>query len=204
MEEGLYGVEIAALLLVGSGFVATNLDNLVILVGLLGARASQGAPILVGYGVAALSVLMLALLGGLLGSLVDPALIGYLGILPLSMGLYQLYRVTLGRAAPESVDEDVDPGVSGGLSAFTLMASNSGDSVALFVPLFAESGRDALIVEVVTYLAMILLWAGAARFLAGRRLVAMTLNRYGAYLVPVIMISVGIYILLDTATDTLG
>ena len=115
------GVEFAALVtVVGGGFVATNLDNLLILVGLLGAARRRGA-ILVGYMAASLSVLIVALLGGLVGGLIDPAMVGYLGIIPLLMGGYLLSRALFppAVAAPETeapTECRVESGTAGGLS----------------------------------------------------------------------------------------
>ena len=209
MEQGADSMELTALLLViGSSFVATNLDNLLILVGLLGTSARRGAAVLMGYVAAALAVLVVSLLGGLLGSLIDPALVGYLGAIPLLLGVYLLYQ-TLLKPSPGPPRERgraegaVEAGAAGGLSAFTLMVSNSGDSIALFLPLFAESSRDALILEVVTYLVLVMVWAALARLVAERGVISRVLERYGPILVPFIMMGVGIYILLDTAFDTL-
>jgi cadmium resistance protein CadD (predicted permease) len=158
-----------------------------------------------GYGAAAVAVLILSLLGGLAGGLIDPALVGYLGILPLLLGGYLLYKALFPDSAGgrEQADAAIDPGAAGGVSTFTLMVSNSGDSVAVFLPLFAESDRDGIMLEVATYLALVLLLATAARFAAGRRAIAGVLERYGPIIVPFLMMGVGVYILLDTAFDTL-
>ena len=202
LEQGADGLQLAALVLViGSAFVATNLDNLLILVGLLGGGARQSAAILFGYLAAAVTVLFVALLGGALGGLIDPALVGYLGLIPLLLGGYLLYGALFRPETPATAEGPAEPGVdprlASAVSAFALMVSNSGDSIALFVPLFAESERDALVLEIAAYLALILAWAGLAKLIAG------LLRRYGRVLVPLIMMAVGTYILLDTATDTL-
>jgi cadmium resistance protein CadD (predicted permease) len=234
MGEGVTAVEAVALLpVVLSAFVATNLDNLLILVGLLGAAPGQRAAVIVGYVAAAAAVLVAALLGGLAGSLIDPALVGYLGILPLVLGAWLLWRTVTGPGESAADAGDGAPGAgpggstrelagpglaspglsspglaspglaSPGLSTFFLMASNSGDSIAVFLPLFAESSREALIMAVVVFLLMALFWALVAHWAVGRPAFAAVLRRSGRYLVPVIMMAVGVYILLDTASDTL-
>ena len=205
IEPGAGGLELAALFLViGSGFVATNLDNLLILVGLLGAAQGQRAVIMMGYVASAACLLVIALLGGLLGSLIDPSHVGYLGIIPLLLGGWLLYQAVTGSGGESSLDAPPPAGGTGaGVSTFVLMLSNSGDSIAVFLPLFAESTREALIVEVVAFLLMALAWTQLARLAVGSPGVTRALQRHGRYLVPVIMIGVGCYILLDTAYDTL-
>jgi cadmium resistance protein CadD (predicted permease) len=187
---------------IAGGFLATNLDNLLILSGMLGASRGRRYAILLGYITAGVVILIVALLGGLLGALTDPAWVGYLGVVPVGLGGYLLYG-TLTGGADQSTPMYSASGAGGGVSSFVLMASNSGDSIALFVPLFAESNREALVIEVSIYLVMVLLWAGLARLLVAHALVAAALARHGRYVVPLVMIAVGSYILIDTASDTL-
>jgi cadmium resistance protein CadD (predicted permease) len=195
-------LQIATLIaVIAGGFLATNLDNLLILSGVLGASRDRRSAILLGYMAAGVVILIVSLLGGLVGALADPAWIGYLGVVPVGLGSYLLYRALTG-AADQSAAIRGAGGAGSGLGSFVLMVSNSGDSVALFLPLFAESNREALIVEVTVYLIMILLWAGLARLLVAHSAVATALARHGRYVVPLIMIAVGGYILIDTTSDT--
>jgi len=83
------------------------------------------------------------------------------------------------------------------------MFSNSGDSVAVFLPLLAESRRSSLLIMVSCYLTMAVLWAGLAYMISGQRDLARRIEHRAEKIVPWIMIGVGIYILMDTATDTL-
>ena len=84
-----------------------------------------------------------------------------------------------------------------------MLFSNSGDSIAVFLPLFAESGRASILVLVSAYLIIALAWGSLSYVIAGRREIALRIERSAGKLVPWIMIGVGIYILSDTATDTL-
>ena len=83
------------------------------------------------------------------------------------------------------------------------MSSNSGDSVAIFFPLLAESGRDALLWIVSAFLLCALLWSALAWRIADQPRIARRIEQVGEKLVPWIMIGMGVYILLDTGTDTL-
>lgn len=74
-----------------SSFVATNLDNLLVLVFLLGSSAQRRAAVLLGFLTAVILVVSVAAIGMAVGALIDPALIGYLGIAPIAMGCYLLY-----------------------------------------------------------------------------------------------------------------
>ena len=193
------------LLLVGGSFAATNLDNLVLLVVLLGAEAQNRFAVLLGFVVAAIGILCIAAVGAAIGTNLDPGLIGYMGIIPLLLGAYLLFKLLRGdRAASERETAGAGTGGSMGLLGTTLlMLSNSGDSLAIFFPLLAESDRDSLLMEVSAFLVMVLLWAALAWKIAAQPALARRIEQLGEKLVPFIMMAAGIYILMDTGTDTL-
>jgi cadmium resistance protein CadD (predicted permease) len=132
-------------------------------------------------------------------------LIGYLGLAPLLLGCHMLYKSWTRKhsddAAVESVSNGTEPGIW--FSTFILMFSNSGDSIAVFLPLLAESGRLALLLIICSYLVMAVLWTGLSYMIAGQRSLAQRIEHRAEKIIPWIMIGVGIYILMDTATDTL-
>ena len=202
----LTGVEIATLLgLVASGFVATSIDNLFLLVVLQGANAGRHSAVLLGFIASSIAVICVSVMGVLAGSAVGTNLIGYLGVVPLLLGLHMLYSAWA--EGPREATE-VASFAGGGesriwFSTFVLMFSNSGDSIAVFLPLLAESGRSAPLLIICGFLVMALLWAAMAYLIAGQRALAEQIEGRAEKVVPWIMIGVGVYILMDTATDPL-
>ena len=92
---------------------------------------------------------------------------------------------------------------AGALPIAVLLLSNSSDTIATFGPLLSES-------EPVVQAAMLAgFMLAAAAFgllvlkLAAHLSKATALSRIAAKLSPLAMIAIGIYILLDTTTDTL-
>ena len=193
------------MLLVAGSFAATNLDNLVLLVVLMGAEPGKRPAAALGFLTSAICLLGIATLGAVLGASMDASLIGYIGAIPLLLGFYLLYRQFRGggSASEQAPDAPILAKGSGWLASFTLMLSNSGDSLAIFLPLLAESDRDSLLWEISTFLVMALLWVSLAWRIAGEPNLARSIEKIGQRLVPWIMIAAGIYILMDTGTDTL-
>ncbi|MEH6588734.1 MAG: cadmium resistance transporter [Halioglobus sp.] len=190
--------------LVVSGFIASNLDNLLLLVILQAANTGQRRAVLAGYFISCVVVIFAAMLGVVIGSALGAGLVGYLGLVPLLLGIRLLYlnwRSPPVLALEEA--EDMKAGQSIWLSTFVLMLSNSGDSVALFLPLLAESGPSSLVVIVIAYLLMALLWGGFSCLISSRGDLARRIESRAEKIVPWIMILVGIYVLMDSATDTL-
>jgi cadmium resistance protein CadD (predicted permease) len=215
-ESVLNPTDVAALgALVLSSFAATNLDNLLVLVFLLGNAAHRKTPVLLGFITSVTAVVSVAAFGVVIGVLVDPAQIGYLGLAPIAMGCYLLYQQrrpvpaenedATGGALP-NLDENLRSRAGAAKIWFgssVLMLSNSGDSVAVLLPLVAESGFVALVLIFGLYLAASLLWCALALSIASRPGLAARIQRYGLKLVPWVVMLVGVYVLLDSRTDTL-
>lgn len=191
--------------LVAGSFVATNMDNLLILVVLLGANARRRSAVLLGFICSNIAVICVSALGVVVGNVLGAGLIGYLGVLPLLLGCHMLYRSWSGHKVEDEAlaarSNSTEPKIW--LTSFVLMFSNSGDSIAVFLPLLAESSRAAILVIVCSYLVMAMLWGGLSYTISGQRELARRIEHRAEKIVPWIMIAVGIYILLDTATDTL-
>ena len=191
--------------LVGGSFVATNLDNLLLLVMLLGANHERRLAVLAGFLASCVAVLAACALGLALSNFFDPEVLGYLGLAPLLLGCHMLYQLRQGRHADDGLPA-VPTNASGQrtwFTAFIMLFSNSGDSVAVFLPLLAESARAPVLVLMVTYILIAVTWGALAYAIAGREVLARKIERRAEKVVPWIMIGVGLYILSDTATDTL-
>ncbi len=192
--------------LVVGGFVATNIDNLLILVVLLGANARHRSAVLLGFIFSSIAVMCISALGVAVESVLGAGLIGYLGFAPLLLGCHMLYKTRTGQHADDNVAaapaNSTEPKIW--LTTFIVMFSNSGDSIALFLPLLAESGRPGILVIVCSFLVTAILWGALSYVISGQRELAQRIEHRAERFVPWMMIGVGIYILMDTATDTMG
>ena len=190
--------------LVVSTFAVTNLDNLIILVFLLGQSPNARQHVLMGFVAAVILVIAVSSVGILIGTLLSPSLVGYLGFGPLLIGIYILYQqlrsienkstaVISAMGAPSKV----------WLTTVVLMFSNSADSIAVLLPLLAESGSMPTLLIVSIYLLTSILWCAISIKIASNAGLAKRINDRGEKLVPWVMIAVGIYVLSNTGTDSL-
>ena len=190
--------------LVVSTFAVTNLDNLIILVFLLGQSPNARQHVLMGFVAAVILVIAVSSVGILIGTLLSPSLVGYLGFGPLLIGIYILYQqlrstenkstaVISAMGAPSRV----------WLTTVVLMFSNSADSIAVLLPLLAESGSMPTLLIVSIYLLTSILWCVISIKIASNADLAKRINDRGEKLVPWVMIAVGIYVLSNTGTDSL-
>lgn len=182
-------------------FLSTSVDNLLLLVGFLGSPGFRVRSMVVGYVGAVLLVLAVGLAVSYAADFAPNRYAGYLGLVPIGMGIARLYRVLRHRGDPAEVA--VTPVTRGALSVGVVMIANSSDSLAAFVPLFAETREPFtfLIVAVGAFLS--LFWCWLAHWITSHTSVQKPLQRWGAYVLPIMLILVGAYILTNTGTDTI-
>lgn len=176
-----------------TAYAATNLDNFLLICGLLAGGARRSS-VTAGFAIAGTLIVLLAFSFSVLSYFVPPAMLGYLGIVPIVLGL----RILILHGAVAEGTAQLD---AGAVSVALLLAANSLDTVATFAPLFAES-------EVIVRLALVAGFLASAVILISLALrFTQRLSRL-AYREPLaqriaaaVMILVGIYVLLDTGTD---
>ena len=184
---------ITALVLVPFAYAATNVDNLLIMASLSAGRASRGH-LVVGFVVASCTVLLIASLAVFIDRLVPPEVLGYLGLVPISIGTYLL--LFSGAEAQQATSRTATwPAVSG------LLLANSGDTIFAIGPMFAESGSDARLGLALGFALTAAVWLFLILGASKRVARSVLLSRLGYRLAPWMMVLVGLYILSDSATD---
>ena len=186
-----------------TAFCATNLDDILILVLFftqIGAGFGCRQIVLGQY--LGFTALVLLSLPGFFGSLILPRpWIGLLGIVPIAIGLNRLLN-------PEEEEEEEELNLSSapfsslispqtyGVAAITF--ANGGDNIGIYVPLFANSSWEGLLIIIGEFFLLVGVWCYAAYRLTKVSAIANTLTRYGNLLVPFVLIGLGILILIDS------
>jgi cadmium resistance protein CadD (predicted permease) len=191
----MVGVAVAA-------FVSTNLDNLFLLMALMGGSQVRTSVVAAAYAAAIALVVTLGLAGSFAADFVSNEWLRALGLVPLGMGIWRL-KGLLGREPAEHAEHaETQRPAAGGVSVFGVMLANSGDSLGVFASLMGETSERLEIVVIATALAMSGVWVLAARWIVEHPGLAPLLRRVDRYLVPALLIAIGLYILFDTPTDT--
>ena len=185
-------VFITALVLVPIAYAATNVDNLLIMATL--ASTTRRAQLIGGFLAASVAVLVVASLATFIERFVPVEVLGYLGFVPISIGLYLLLFTDAQEEGPPS-GSTAWPAVAGVLFA------NSGDTIFAVGPLFAESGHDARLGLAFGFALIASVWLLLILNVSQRVAGSALLRNLGPRLAPWMMILVGVYILSDSATD---
>jgi len=204
VTEQLLRVVIAAV----TSFVATNLDDILILMIFFSQKSDHFRPRHIVFGqYLGFIVLVLASLVGFLGGTITPKnVIGLLGIVPIFIGVKQLFDTgkkeevqTISSVAKTSFiysffSSFVNPK---SLNVAAVTIANGGDNIGIYLSLFAASDPRELMLTILVFLILLGAWCWLAYQLTLHPVMAKILNRYGHKIAPWVLIGVGIYILVE-------
>lgn len=181
-------------------FVATNLDDLVVLMVFFGrARGDRSAAfrVVVGQYLGFAAILVVSVLGALGAQLLPAAAIAYFGLVPILLGLRAAWTAWRHR---DDDDDDWEMGGRVGVGIATVAAvtfANGGDNIGVYIPMFAVAGPSGMPAYVIVFLIGVGLWCLLSQRIAARPAVAAVLERWEHLLLPVIFIGIGLVMLVE-------
>lgn len=189
--------ELTIIALVAGSYAATNMDNLTILVSWMLAGKISFAGIASGYAMATIAVLVSSTILGLSSNVIPVELIGYLGVFPIGLGIYSL----IGQIRGGSRQADASTGNAAALGVAATLTGNSADSIIIFSPMLADSKGIVDLYIVSAFVVVAAAWFWMAKVASQRVAKLDAVTNVAGWIAPLIMIYVGIYILMNTATD---
>ena len=180
-------------------FIATNIDDIIILSLFFARGAGQPGTttrITLGQYLGFAGILGAALLVTWGAGLVLPAgAIPYFGLIPLALGIWAGWQAW--RGGYEDEDERVRGKQVGVLTVAAVTFANGGDNIGVYVPVFLNVSATTVAIYLVVFLLLVGVLVLLARFVATRRPVAEVLERWEHVLFPIVLIGLGIAILVS-------
>ncbi|NJK69686.1 MAG: transporter [Microcoleus sp. SU_5_3] len=206
---------VAAIIAGVSSFVATNIDDIVILMVFFAQVNATFRPRHIVFGqYLGFTALIIASLPGFFGGLIVPKpIIGLLGFVPIAIGIKQLLsrenQENDVQAVSDEFNRDSNSPVSKLANLFNpqifnvaaVTIANGGDNIGIYLPLFASSDLPSLAVILAVFFLSIALWCYVAYLLTRQRAIANILTRYSQALVPFVLIGLGIFILIKISIN---
>ncbi|MBD2034323.1 cadmium resistance transporter [Leptolyngbya sp. FACHB-321] len=190
-----------------TAFTATNLDDILILL-LFFSQVNtvfRRRHVVAGQYLGFAALVVVSLPGFFSGLLLPRPWIGMLGIVPIAIGISRLLQ-TESEAAETETPPSATPSTwltmlsPQAYSVAAVTFANGGDNIGIYMPLFANSPWESLIVILSVFFGLVGVWCGAAYQLMKVPAIAEMLTRYGNQLVPYVLIGLGVLILLDSHT----
>jgi cadmium resistance protein CadD (predicted permease) len=172
-------------------FAATNLDDIFLLT-VFFARRVPTRRVVAGQclGFAAIVAISFALVWGV-ALTIPPLGLRLLGIVPLAIGVKELIQAQKFKSG-DVARPDRSFSV---LSIATITVANGADNVGVYVPFFVAS-RTHLRLILIVYGLLVLVWCAVGKWFGRHALILKSLARWGHWIVPFVLIGLGVYILL--------
>ena len=198
------------------GFVATNIDDIIILL-LLFSQIDNNfrrRHIFIGQYLGFIAIIILSLPGFFGGLVIKRELIGLLGLLPIGIGIKQLLKPQDDNTEIQTINtnllESSHPNkIFSFLSTVlhpntykvaAVTVANGGDNISIYIPLFAGQNFANLLIILAVFLGMVGVWCGIANLLSLQATIGYILSRYGKACVPLVLIGLGLFIIYERGT----
>ncbi len=169
-------------------FAATNIDDLLLLALFFAKRVpTRRVP---GQYLSFVGIVGISLIGLWAALALPHGWIRLLGIVPLVIGVKELLHIHIYKA-----DAATRQGMSI-ISIASVTLANGADNIGVYVPFFTVS-RSNLWLILAVYMALVPLCCVGGKLLGNHSLALRSLDRYGHWLVPLVFLGVGVYVLLS-------
>lgn len=183
-------------------FIATNIDDLFILMVFFAKRSFPTSQIIVGQYVGMGLLLGISLVGSLIALVIPHNLIGLVGLFPIAIGIKELLD------SRNKEDDDDDVKIVNRLYKsrwrtylpFLVVASItfSGEEIGVYTSILATNGGPSDIITIFTVVMILTgVWCWIAAYLVNRSFLAAQFRRVADGILPFVLIGLGIYILTE-------
>ena len=183
-------------------FIATNLDDLFVLMIFFSNKEFTTKQIVLGQYIGVMALIAISALSYFLQLVIPLNWIGLLGILPIIIGLKKLKELKDKKeiSANYSVNEENKSYFSKFKSSKSLLVAlvsfiNGGDNIGVYIPLFASTSLNQMFIVISIFLIMISIWCYISFNLVENPIVGDKIKKYGHIILPFVLIFLGIIIL---------
>ena len=179
-------------------FIATTIDDLFLDM-LFFAQATtrkQVQSIFAGKYVGIGILVLLSCFGAYGLQFVPEQYIGFLGLIPIAIGIKEGLE---NFKKSEEEDSEEQPELSKGFlwSVVLVTISSGADNIGVYIPLFANYTIIQMLVVIITFSIMVFCWCFLGKTLSSLPYLRKFLLKYKQIIVPVVLICLGIYIILE-------
>ena len=186
-----------------AAFAATNVDDIFILMLFFSQVGGEfrNRHVVLGQYLGFAALVALSVLGSLGVLVVPEEWVGLLGLVPIFLGVRASLRTLRGVTEEEERKEPIEGSGVYGVAAVTF--ANGGDNIGIYVPLFASVGFARMGTIVAVFFALVAVWCYAGYTLGSHPTVAYKIGRYGHIVVPVVLVALGVYIVVESGALSL-
>ena len=183
-----------------TAFVATNIDDLLILIAFFANSRFPLPQIVLGQYAGMGALLAIGIVGSLIALIVPNNLIGLIGIFPIAIGIKEILELLKNGDNEESAKQPSRSRLTAYLPFLTVAAVtfSGGEEIGVYTSVFAINNEiSEIIIIVLVIMVLTGVWCTVAYHLVNRPLIANSIKRTGTIALPFVLIGLGIYILAE-------
>jgi cadmium resistance protein CadD (predicted permease) len=188
-----------------AAFASTNIDDLFLLSSLFVDSEFRTLSVIVGQFLGMSALVLISILAALFTIAIPRGWIGLLGFAPLFLGINRLWKLLNRRPEKSQTTSNGRDFVgkervrfawarSEVLLATLLTVANGGDNLSVYIPLFSVQ-RASMPLYALVFAIMTALWCLFGYHLTSHRIWRDRLKRYGRFVIPFILIAIGLNVL---------
>lgn len=183
-------------------FAITNIDDMFVLVTFF-AEASTSTTltpvkITLGQYIGFTGIIIISMIGFGASLLLPSEPIGFLGLLPILLGIWKLFDLVFQIREEEPEKLDI-AGMKSILKVSTITLMNGGDNIGTYIPLFSQAGGAEIAIYVVTYYILIGVWCLVAFLVMRQKHILLVVQRYARGVIPLLYMGLGVYIIVNSS-----
>ncbi|KAF5614150.1 uncharacterized protein FSUBG_30 [Fusarium subglutinans] len=187
-------------------FAVTNVDDIFVLVAFFAeattSRSLTPVKIAIGQYVGFTVIVAVSMIGYGASLLIPAEPIGFLGLLPILLGIWRILSYIFNKDEEEEEALDQELTTADGFKAVFKVASitvmNGADNISTYIPLFAEAKAGELAIYIVVYYIMLGVWCCAAYLIMRQKHILHIAQKYARRMVPFLYVGLGIFIIVNS------
>lgn len=183
-----------------TSFVGTNIDDIFIntLFFTEAKTKADNRNIVIGKYLGIGALILLSVLGAFGLQFLPQQYIGYLGLVPIGLGIKEIIVAIKSRKADKAdeAEETAQKSANKVLNTALITMANGADNIGVYIPLFAGFAVWQTLLAIGVFLILIAVWCLLGKLLANLPVVKNVIEKYKTVIVPIVYIALGVYILL--------
>jgi len=178
-------------------FISTEIDNILVMTVLFAQDNGKikKSQVIAGQYLSLAILTIVSIIGAYGLNFMPQEYIGLLGFIPIALGIKEYISYKLENTKDKRLEE-AKKSKTGVLSVTLVALASGADNIGIYIPIFAGFSVDQLVIVIGIFTVMMALWCLLAELITRIPVIRNPLKKYSSIIVPVVFISLGVYIFI--------
>lgn len=186
-------------------FIITNIDDAFVLVTFFAesstSRNLTPLKITLGQYIGFTVIVVVSLIGFAVAVALPSEPIGFLGLLPILLGVWRFFDLIFPKKDGMEEDESESQRIANAKSVFKvaiITVMNGGDNIGTYIPLFSQAKGAEIAVYIVVYYILLGIWCLISFLIMKEKHILRIAEKYATFIIPFLYLGLGIYVVVKS------